>query len=435
MPLKTALPRICIALGLPSVARLLEHARREVEAGERFFEFRLDYLPDPCEGARAIRDFLAEFPDCLILATCRRHQNQGRFNGSVEEQIRILECAVENGARAVDVEVESAAGIRGRLENLRSRVTLVVSYHNFESTPALEAVVRRLTQVPADAYKIVTTARKQSDNYRVLSIAANHPRTPLILLAMGETGFPTRVLSPFHGGIYTYAAPNTQEGTAGGQCAARVLRNLEGLVRVRNGDLEVFYGHVLSGVSGLLAAYTDTPSGGPGFSSAFPQGPSLKKLAPNEPISIDLAACVNGYVVDMTRMYALGSLPSRVWEAWDAVEELYRLFTGAARPGANPGEIFRLLWDAARARGLGDCFMGREPDRVSFLAHGVGLELDEYPFITARFPLPLEADMVLAFEPKFFLPEIGMIGQEDTGRITPKGVEWLTHSPRGITLV
>ena len=129
----------------------------------------------------------------------------------------------------------------------------------------------------------------------------------------------------------------------------------QGLVRVRNWDLEVFYGHVLSGVSGLLAAYTDTPSGGPGFSSAFPQGPSLKKLAPNEPISIDLAACVNGYVVDMTRMYALGSLPSRAWEAWEAVEELYRLFTAAGqargqsrgnfppalgrRPGPGPGGL------------------------------------------------------------------------------------------------
>jgi Xaa-Pro dipeptidase len=209
----------------------------------------------------------------------------------------------------------------------------------------------------------------------------------------------------------------------------------QGLVRVRNWDLEVFFGHVLSGVSGLLAAYTDTPSGGPGFSSAFPQGPSLKKLAPGEPISIDLAACVNGYVVDMTRMYALGSLPPRAWEAWDAVEELYRLFAAAARPGTSPGDLFHLLGDAVRSRGLAEFFMGLGPDRVSFLAHGVGLELDEYPFITARFPFPLEADMVLAFEPKFFLPEIGMIGQEDTGRITAAGVEWLTHSPRGITLV
>jgi len=209
----------------------------------------------------------------------------------------------------------------------------------------------------------------------------------------------------------------------------------QGLVRVRNWDLEVFYGHVLSGVSGLLAAYTDTPSGGAGFSSAFPQGPSLKKLAPGEPISIDLAACVNGYVVDMTRMYALGSLPSRAWEAWDAVAELYRLFIAAARPGTKPGELYHLLWDAVRARGLAKFFMGLEPDRVSFLAHGVGLELDEYPLITARFPYPLAADMVLAFEPKFFLPDIGMIGQEDTGRITSEGVEWLTHSPRGVTVV
>ena len=209
----------------------------------------------------------------------------------------------------------------------------------------------------------------------------------------------------------------------------------QGLIRVRNRDLELFYGHVLSGVSGLLAAYTDTPSGGPGFSAAFPQGPSLKKLAPGEPVSIDLVACVNGYMVDMTRMYALESLPSQAWEAWEAVEELYRLFTEAARPGVRPGEIFHLLWDAVWNRGLQDCFMGLEPDRVNFLAHGVGLELDEFPFITARFPFPLEADMVLAFEPKFFLPEIGMIGQEDTGRITPEGVEWLTHSPRGITIV
>ncbi|MBU4355408.1 MAG: Xaa-Pro peptidase family protein, partial [Proteobacteria bacterium] len=209
----------------------------------------------------------------------------------------------------------------------------------------------------------------------------------------------------------------------------------QGLVRLRNWELELYYGHVLSGVSGLLAAYTDTPSGGPGFSAAFPQGPSLKKLAPNEPISIDLAACVNGYVVDMTRMYALGSLPSQVWETWEAVEELYRLFTATAKPGTSPGEIFHLLWDAVRTRGLANFFMGLGADRVSFLAHGVGLELDEYPLITSRFPYPLEADMVLAFEPKFFLPAIGMIGQEDTGRITPAGVEWLTHSPRGITIV
>src|SRR5260370_37550714 len=43
---------------------------------------------------------------------------------------------------------------------------------------------------------------------------------------MGETGFPTRVLSTAWGGLFTYAAPNTSEGTASGQVCARLLRHL-----------------------------------------------------------------------------------------------------------------------------------------------------------------------------------------------------------------
>src|SRR5882757_3624402 len=98
MPPRRALPKICIALGLPDIPRLLEQARREVEAGESFLEFRLDYLPDPAAGATVISKFLEEYPNCTILATCRRHQNHGRFNGSIEDQLRILDIAIQNGA-------------------------------------------------------------------------------------------------------------------------------------------------------------------------------------------------------------------------------------------------------------------------------------------------------------------------------------------------
>ena len=226
MPAMTArkrLPPICIALGFPDVEKLLQHARQEMEAGESFFEFRLDYLPDPEQGIAAISRFLKDNPECTLLATCRRHQNHGRFNGSVEGQIRILQAAAEAGARAVDIEIESAEAAGSRLDSLRSSATLVLSYHNYEATPSLDAILRRMQRVPADAYKIVTTARKPSDNVRVLAPGRQHPRLPLILLAMGETGFPTRVLSPAWGGLYTYAAPITAEGTATGQICARQL--------------------------------------------------------------------------------------------------------------------------------------------------------------------------------------------------------------------
>jgi len=213
-------------MGFPDTEKLLANARREVEAGESFFEFRLDYLAEPREGVAAIRKFLASYPECAILATCRRHQNQGKFNGSVEEQLRVLDEAVEAGARAVDIEIESAEYVLARLEGFRGRAILVLSYHNYEGTPATENVLRRMMRIPADAYKIVTTARKPSDNYRVLTLAKSHARAPIVMLAMGETGFPTRVLSPAMGGLYTYATPNAAEGTATGQVSARQLRHL-----------------------------------------------------------------------------------------------------------------------------------------------------------------------------------------------------------------
>jgi 3-dehydroquinate dehydratase/shikimate dehydrogenase len=49
---------------------------------------------------------------------------------------------------------------------------------------------------------------------------------PLVLLAMSETGFPSRVLCTVLGGAFTYAAPSTAEGTAAGQVSARTLRHL-----------------------------------------------------------------------------------------------------------------------------------------------------------------------------------------------------------------
>jgi 3-dehydroquinate dehydratase/shikimate dehydrogenase len=103
---------------------------------------------------------------------------------------------------------------------------VIVSYHNFEATPPMDTVVSRVMKVPADAYKMVTTARKPSDNLRVLAAAKALPKQRVIVLAMGELGFPTRVLSPIFGGVYTYATPMLAEGTAAGQVSAKYLRHL-----------------------------------------------------------------------------------------------------------------------------------------------------------------------------------------------------------------
>ena len=219
-------PRICVALGFADPEALLDHARREAEAGEAFFEFRLDYLERPEQGARLVRSFMQRHPECAVLATCRRRPNHGRFAGSVEEEFRVLEAAVKAGAAAVDLEMESAEAAPARAEALRQRARVLISYHNYESTPALEPVLRRLMRIPGDAYKVVTTARKPSDNYRVLALAKAHSRVPLVAMAMGEAGFAARVLSAAYGGLHTYAAPASAAGTAPGQVCAAHLRHV-----------------------------------------------------------------------------------------------------------------------------------------------------------------------------------------------------------------
>ncbi|MCC7173794.1 MAG: shikimate dehydrogenase [Bryobacterales bacterium] len=215
---------VCVALGFSETRDLLEAARREADGGETFLEFRLDCLRRPEEGPRAIRAFLKEYPECAVLATCRRRPSRGRFGGDIEEQLRLLEAAVEAGARAVDLEIESAEKAGVLPETLTRGAKLVISYHDFTRTPAVEPLLRRLLRQPADTHKLVTTARKPSDIHRVLAACRAHPRDRLVAFTMGESGFPSRVLAPAFGSQYTYAAPAAGEGTAPGQVEAKTLR-------------------------------------------------------------------------------------------------------------------------------------------------------------------------------------------------------------------
>jgi 3-dehydroquinate dehydratase / shikimate dehydrogenase len=222
------LPKICVALGFPKAAQLLDMADREVDSGSRFFEFRLDFLEEPDEGIDAIRQFLSRHPDVKILATCRRHQNHGRFNGSIEEQVALLERAADAGAIAVDVEIESAESAPQTVDRLRNITDLIVSYHSYSGTPPLQKLMVRMQRAPADGYKVVTTARKPSDLLRLLTLVKEKPGVPLILLSMGEMGFPSRVLSVKMGCLYSYAAPSSSQGTAPGQISSDKMRTVYG---------------------------------------------------------------------------------------------------------------------------------------------------------------------------------------------------------------
>ena len=77
--------------------------------------------------------------------------------------------------------------------------------------------------------------------------------------------------------------------------------------------------------------------------------------------------------------------------------------------------------------------MGSSGAQVSFIGHGVGLEIDEYPFIARGFmDQELKENMTFAFEPKAVYPGQGVVGVENTYRVGSEGLKRLTYSEEQI---
>lgn len=241
MPLATkrfAPPRICISATGQTPAELLQRARQALRHS-RFVELRLDWVSHPQQVFSLIPQLLetsSAGPKAPVLqATCRRRQNGGRFAGTVSEQMGILQRAAQLGCRLLDLEIESAekAGPQA-VEALRRQALLILSFHDFERTPPLQHIARRLVRFPADFYKLVPTATRQSDNCVVLDFLreAAQQRDPdgkWIGFCMGEAGTPSRVLALSRGSAFIYAAPPTiaeNSSAAPGQLACDTLRDL-----------------------------------------------------------------------------------------------------------------------------------------------------------------------------------------------------------------
>ena len=198
-----------------------------------------------------------------------------------------------------------------------------------------------------------------------------------------------------------------------------------GLVRLRGFNMDMYFGHILSGPEAAVSSYADAPTGGVGLSPAFGQGPSLRRIGRNEVVSVDTMLNYNGYLNDQTRNFALGQPPSQLLDAYQLVQEIHAGMCSRAIPGAITGDLYDWAWqEVTRLRRQG-FFMGADTARVKFIGHGLGIEVDEFPFIAQGQKLALQTNMTFAFEPKFIIPGVGIAGLENTYVVTDGGLESL----------
>jgi 3-dehydroquinate dehydratase/shikimate dehydrogenase len=192
------------------------------------YELRLDYLQDFSQLELQIHQMLSRLHFPQTIATCRLASAGGMLQGTLADQGAILAAAVRAGCQWVDVEIESVhKGGAALFRDLRP-ARIIVSYHDFQKTPPLASIYRRLARLPVQMVKIATQARYLRDGLQLRRLLqAYGRRTPrLVALAMGPSGIPSRVLSLSWGSAFTYASPLNQPPAAAGQIPAEVMRSI-----------------------------------------------------------------------------------------------------------------------------------------------------------------------------------------------------------------
>ena len=220
---------ICVSIQEPSFERCKEMMLSLAAKGaDRIAELRADLCHFTPEQVSLL---VAANPHTIVTSRVESDNPSLSFNR--------LCAAIEAGAEYIDTELEYPDDLQLQLRNrARSAGTkLIVSWHNFSTTPPLKQlleVYRSCAEKGADVVKIVTTANSLIDATRTMRLyrsVARLPRKriqrpPLAAFAMGSAGKFTRYLSLKLGSPLSYTYPDGAKATAPGQYSESQLAAL-----------------------------------------------------------------------------------------------------------------------------------------------------------------------------------------------------------------
>ncbi len=189
-----------------------------------------------------------------------------------------------------------------------------------------------------------------------------------------------------------------------------------------------------------------------GPNSALPHAhPGKRRLKPHEPLLLDYGVRLAGYCSDMSRTVCLGKAPPRLREIYAAVLESQLAGIAAVRAGVEVAVVDEACRAVLRRARLAKYF-------VHSTGHGLGLEIHEPPRIAAAGsprrparqkpggparrraaapaaetpPVCLETGQIVTIEPGVYIPGWGGVRIEDVVRVTPRGAEILTPTPKSL---
>jgi len=204
---------ICVSIGSGSPAEA-----KKILQKSGFIELRADLLDWD------IKDYIDIVGSGYrTVFTCR----PGKLND--KDRLELFEQVAHAGATYIDAENDAGEmyldGIRKIASESRSE--LIISYHNYEMTPAsdvLEAIMLSCYDLGADIAKIACRVYSQADAARLLALYGISGRK--VVIGMGKTGKITRLAAPFLGAEFTFASSGEGVSTAEGQIQYKEMNDI-----------------------------------------------------------------------------------------------------------------------------------------------------------------------------------------------------------------
>ncbi|MCL1889934.1 MAG: type I 3-dehydroquinate dehydratase [Desulfovibrionaceae bacterium] len=183
-------------------------------------ELRLDALEDFRAGELA-----ALRPPRPCIFTLRRREEGGSYQGDEKKRLRDLAMLARLRPAYLDLEASMETKDIAFLRSLSPGTRLILSRHDFTSTPAnLDGMLDSMRgKAPGAIYKIATLAKNSLDALRLLAFCKRN--APEVLgIAMGRAGENTRILAPVYHCGFCYCP--VEESSAPGQIPALALRQV-----------------------------------------------------------------------------------------------------------------------------------------------------------------------------------------------------------------
>jgi len=150
-----------------------------------------------------------------LILTVRNRKEGGRKDISALSKLNIFRENISL-VDAVDIELKSPVLPEIVTVAKKNKKTVIISWHNFISTPNAEFLKNILSQAKkhhADIVKIAAKANKTEDIIRLAKFTSANKNKNLITISLGAIGSISRLIFPKFGSLLTYSYITKPSGT------------------------------------------------------------------------------------------------------------------------------------------------------------------------------------------------------------------------------